>query len=102
MVVADDVGMAERREDGEFGVELLALLLGHLQVADFFPTDNCIVCLAADLANDAKGAMAWRKMSGQPSQRGKRAEMMWQPCHGVDEGIKHTNLFKHLVVGAAV
>lgn len=58
MVVADDVGMTERREDGEFGVELFPLLLGHLQVADLLSTDNGIVCLATNLADDTKGAMS--------------------------------------------
>ena len=38
MVVPDDMGVLKRIEDGELGMELLALLLGHLDVLDLFPT----------------------------------------------------------------
>lgn len=38
VVVGDDVWVSQRAQDREFGVELLALFLAHLDVAYFFPT----------------------------------------------------------------
>jgi hypothetical protein len=31
--------MAERAQDGEFGMELFALLLGHFHIIDFFAAE---------------------------------------------------------------
>jgi len=59
MVVADDVWVAQCRQDLEFGVELLALLLRHLEVTDLFPAENHVVDLSAHLSDDSKRAMAW-------------------------------------------
>ncbi|TFB01269.1 hypothetical protein CCMA1212_006799 [Trichoderma ghanense] len=58
VVVGDDVRVAEVREDLELGVQLLALFLRHSDVRDFFAAHDEAVGLAADLADDAKGAMA--------------------------------------------
>lgn len=58
VVVGDNVGMAKMRQDLELGVELLALLLGHALVGDFFPAHDEAVGLAADPADDTEGAMA--------------------------------------------
>jgi hypothetical protein len=66
VVVADDVRVPEGRQDLELGVELLALLLGHLQVADLLPAENHAVDLAADLSDDAERAMAWGRCVCQP------------------------------------
>ena len=38
MVVPDDMWVPKGVKDGELGMELLALLLGHLDVLDLFPT----------------------------------------------------------------
>jgi hypothetical protein len=38
--VGDDVRVAELFQDREFGLELLALLLRHLEIADLFPAEN--------------------------------------------------------------
>jgi len=59
MVVAYDVLVAEGREDLEFGVELLALLLRHLEVANFLAAHDEAVLLPSHLPDDAKGAMAY-------------------------------------------
>lgn len=60
VVVCDDVRVSEMGQDLEFGVELLALLLRHSKVRDFLAAHDEAVGLAADFADDAKGAMAWR------------------------------------------
>lgn len=75
MVVADDVGMAKRGEDGELGMKLLSLLLGHLQVADLLSTDNGIICLATNLADDTKGAMSWIEKRSA-SQTARKVKML--------------------------
>jgi hypothetical protein len=59
VIVPDDIGMPEGGQNLELGMELFALFLGHLEVADFLPAENHAVGLAADFADDAKGAMAW-------------------------------------------
>lgn len=59
VVVGDDVRMAEMRQDLELGVELFALFLRHAEVGDFLAAHDEAIGLAPDLANDAKGAMAW-------------------------------------------
>ena len=38
MVVPDNMWVLEGVEDGELGMELLALLLGHFDILDLFPT----------------------------------------------------------------
>lgn len=38
MVIGDDVRVSEGAQDVEFGGELFALLLRHLDVIDFFAT----------------------------------------------------------------
>ena len=58
VVVGDNVWVPEMRKDLEFGVKLLALLLGHAQVRNLFAAHNEAVILAAHLADDAKRAMA--------------------------------------------
>jgi len=37
VVVGDNVGMFEGVQNGEFGVKLFSLFLGHLDVLDFLP-----------------------------------------------------------------
>lgn len=59
VVVGDDVGVSEVREDLELGMQLLALLLGHAEVRDFLAAHDEAVGLAAHLADDAEGAMAF-------------------------------------------
>jgi len=73
--VGDNVGVSQLFQDGQFGLQLFALFLGHFEVADLFPAENLnggqrVVCanmsalayvaigLALDLANDAKGAVS--------------------------------------------
>lgn len=58
VVVGDNVGVSEVGEDLKLGVELFTFLLGHSEVGDLFTAHDEAVRLAADLANDAKGAMA--------------------------------------------
>jgi hypothetical protein len=42
------------RQDLEFGVELLALLLRHAEVGDFFAAHDEAVCPATDFTDDAE------------------------------------------------
>lgn len=58
MVVGDDVGVAQVREDLKLGMKLLAFLLGHSKVGDFLAAHDEAVGLAANFSNDAEGAMA--------------------------------------------
>jgi hypothetical protein len=55
--VGDDVRMPEARETLKLGVELLALLLGHFAIVDFFPAEYKAVDLSLHLANDSKRSM---------------------------------------------
>lgn len=58
VVVADDVGVAEARKALELGVELLALLLGHLSVVDLLAAQYEAIGLALHLPDDPERAMA--------------------------------------------
>lgn len=58
VVVADDVGVAEAREALELGVELLALLLGHLAVVDLLAAEYEAIGLALHLSDNPERAMA--------------------------------------------
>lgn len=60
MEVADDIRMSEGGQDLELGMQLFSLLLGHLQVADLFSTQDHPVHLSLDLPNNAEGAMTYR------------------------------------------
>lgn len=57
--VGDDVGVAQLLEDGQLGLQLLALLLRHLAVADLLAAQDVAIGLALDLADDAKRAMSY-------------------------------------------
>lgn len=59
MVVGDDVVVSKVGEDLELGMKLLALLLGHAEVRNFLAAHNKAVRLAANLADDTKGTMAY-------------------------------------------
>lgn len=59
VVVGDDVGVSQVGKDLELGVKLLAFLLGHSKIRNLFAAHDEAVRLAADLANDSKGAMAY-------------------------------------------
>lgn len=58
MVVCDDVGMAERTQNGKLGMKLLPLLQGHFHVLDFLSAEDLglsihargMLCGDADLA----------------------------------------------------
>lgn len=56
--VGDDVGMAQFLEDGQLGLQLLALLLRHLAVADLLAAEDVAIRLALDFSDDAKRAMS--------------------------------------------
>lgn len=56
--VTDNVFVMESGEDLKLGMKLLALLLRHLEVADFFSADDHAIGLAAHLADDAEGTVA--------------------------------------------
>ena len=58
MIVGDDVRVLEARQDLEFGVQLFALLLRHLQVADLLPTHDEAIGLSFDLSDNSERAMA--------------------------------------------
>jgi high-affinity nickel permease len=70
VVVGYNVGMPQVRQDLELGVQLLALLLRHAQVADLLAAHDEAVRLAPHLADDAKGAMAC----------GERASVLAREC----------------------
>lgn len=57
VIVGDDVGMSQCREDLKLGVKLFALLLGHAQVGDLLATHDEAVRLPPNLADDTEGAM---------------------------------------------
>lgn len=57
VVVCDDVGMAQVRQDLELGVELLALFLGHAEVGDLLAAHDEAIRSPAHLADDTEGAM---------------------------------------------
>lgn len=84
-VVSDNVGVAKGRKNGELCVQLLALLLGHFEVADLFAAEDHAIVLSADFANNPKGAMAWRRrrcLVSIPVGRGchVRSQLAGQPC----------------------
>lgn len=58
VVVLDNVVVSKMREDLEFGVELLALLLGHAMVRDLLAAHDEAIVLAAHLANDSERPMS--------------------------------------------
>lgn len=61
MKVADDVGVSKGRKDLEFGVQLLSLFLGHLQVADLLAAEDHAIGLSSNLSDDPKGAMTYNE-----------------------------------------
>jgi hypothetical protein len=102
-------------------VELLPLLLGHLEVADLFPAEDHAVGLATDFSDDAKGAMACEGMcqtglnrkAGQrkayqffPAPRTCRFRTWWQrsKCswEGVGVSISDGELHKQTLAGGQV
>lgn len=58
VVVGDDIGVAQVREDLELGMELLALLLGHAKVRNLLAAHDEAVGLSAHFSNYPEGAMA--------------------------------------------
>lgn len=88
VVVGDDVGVTEGREDLELGVELFALFLGHAQVGDFLAAHDEAVRLSAHLADDTKGAMACVKEASAMCTRVKAEVRQWE----------HTNLLQRVIL----
>lgn len=64
MVVGDDVGVSEARQDLELGVQLFTLLLRHLEVADLLPAHDQSIGLPSHPSDNSKGAMACERDHG--------------------------------------
>lgn len=63
VVITHNIGVAECGQDLELGVQLLPLLLRHLEIADFLAAEDHAIHLSAHLSDDSKGAMAcWRSL----------------------------------------
>lgn len=78
VIVGDDVGVAEGREDLELGVELFALLLRHAQVGDFLAAHDKAVRLSAHLADDTEGAMACVEEASVTCARMRAEVRQWE------------------------